>query len=238
MIIGGKTDVGKKRSNNQDTLKTALKNGVALAVVCDGMGGANGGSVASDIAARTVLDTFDELIEQSSDYTTILLTAVARANDRVYTRSREDESLSGMGTTIVACIIDDRKIYAVNVGDSRLYMINNYNLRQVTKDHSYVQTLLDKGKITKEQSINHPSRNIITRAIGIDSEVDIDLYELPHEHKSLLLCSDGLYNYASEKRIVGIIENDRNLDVILDDLIDEANEGGGDDNISVIVVKV
>lgn len=236
MVYCGKSDIGKKRRVNEDSFYTGVINNVLLCVVSDGMGGANGGSVASSLAVRGVVSTFEELSAASQDYSCILMTAVARANDAIYSMSREDEALSGMGTTIVACVVTKEDVLAVNVGDSRLYIAGRSGMRQVTKDHSLLQTLLDSGRLSPSEVDSYPNKNIITRALGIDIEVDADFFEQKHEGRQILMCSDGLYNFLKNDKIHEIIMSNE-PDKALELLIDQANEAGGGDNITAVLIK-
>lgn len=262
MRFCGKTDVGKKRETNQDNFyaeEIKFPNGktLILAVVCDGMGGVSGGSVASEkaleIFVKVFLQTFnedgqsakahadDEDMKIADDKTENIMycmkNAVYMANMALYELSQKDISLAGMGTTLVGCAIYDGYLYAVNVGDSRLYVIDNDAIIQLTSDHSFVQSLIDKGHITAEEAKNHPNKNVIMRAIGIEREVSPDTFKLLLENKSFLLCSDGLSNNVSESELKRIIMANNSPEQICEELISAANDNGGPDNITALVIK-
>ncbi|MBE6637382.1 MAG: serine/threonine-protein phosphatase, partial [Ruminococcaceae bacterium] len=210
MNFCGKTDVGKRRANNQDSYSISrLPDGVMLLTVCDGMGGANGGNIASDIACRV----FGEEIASrwGSDGATseeLLRHAVSQANRAVYEASIADEALKGMGTTLVSALVfPDGSVTALNIGDSRLYLIENGELRQISRDHSYVQYLVDMGQITIEEAKKATIRNIIIRSVGNEAEANPDVFALNTEPGShLLLCTDGLTNLVSGEEILATIQ--------------------------------
>jgi len=239
--IVGKTDTGKKRSAkvNEDSFFAAKINDICLAVVCDGMGGAKGGNIASSLAVDSFVETVTELLSGPSNYRDILFVAVAKANDKVFMSAKEDKSLTGMGTTMVACIFDGEEYYAVNIGDSRMYVINdkNYSITQITKDHSLVQELIDSGALTKEQAEKSPNKNIITRVLGVDAAIEGDFYRGKYESGIFLLCSDGLYNYVAESDIISYISQYDNIEHCADELILKANKNGGGDNITAVIIK-
>lgn len=239
MDIKGATNVGLKRKTNQDYFFAEKVGDVYLSVVCDGMGGANGGNIASENSVKIFVSTFEELLGISSDYKIILLAAVTKANDDIYTLSRTDPDLKGMGTTMVACVLHEDRYYIVNVGDSRLYFIdkNKLTLRQVTKDHSLVQEMLESGKLTPKEAEDYPKKNIITRAIGIDETVVADISEGTYNGELILLCSDGLYNFITKEDIVKIVTSYEDINVCIDELVRTANENGGGDNITAVVMR-
>ena len=241
MPIAGKTDTGKQRKMNEDTFFAEKINSVYLALVCDGMGGAKGGNVASATAVRDCAETFRRASAYSKDYEAILMSAVASANDAVFLKAVARPELRGMGTTIAAFAFDteSREYYAANVGDSRLYLIDdkNFKLTQITKDHSYVQKLVDDGFMTKEEAENSPQKNIIMRVLGIDEEVEIDFFTGRYESGIFLLCSDWLSNYVQEDDIIKYVAQYDDLDHCVSELIAKANENGGGDNITAVIVK-
>ena len=239
--IAGRTHTGKKRSAkiNEDSFLAEQTNGVFLAVVCDGMGGANGGNVASSLAAKSFAETVTELLPDSADYREILFACVGKANDAIFKTAQNDQNLTGMGTTVVACIFDGGEYYAVNVGDSRMYMIDGKtcSVSQITKDHSLVQELVENGTMTKAQAEKSPNKNILTRVLGVDDIVDVDFYRGKYESGTILLCSDGLYNYVEESDIAKYISQYGDIEHCADELIIKANENGGGDNITVVMIK-
>ena len=240
MIIMGKTDTGKKRTLNEDSFFAETLQGVQLAIVCDGVGGANGGEVASATAVTVFIETFNELMQLSVNYKDILIAAVSRANDAIYSYAQDSAGLNGMGTTIVACVFDGDEYHIINVGDSRLYLIDEMSsggIRQITKDHSYVQKLLENGTLTKKQAEVHPNKNVITSALGLDALVEVNFYQEKYTSGIILLCSDGLYNYVDESDIQKYVSQYDNVDHCLNELVAKANENGGGDNITVIIMK-
>jgi len=240
--IIGKTDTGKKRSINEDSFYAGKINDIYLAVVCDGVGGAKGGNMASSLAVKTFAGTVNDSLSDSSNnnnYKDILFAAVAKANDMVFSAAANDKDLDGMCTTMVACIFDGKEYYAVNVGDSRMYIIDdkNYTISQITKDHSLVQELVDSGAMTKEQAERSPNKNIITRVLGVDDTVEVDFFRNIYKSGIMLLCSDGLFNYIDEADITKYISQYDDIENCVSELIAKANENGGGDNITAIIIK-
>jgi len=240
-IITGKTNTGKKRSAkvNEDSFYAGKIKDIYLAVVCDGVGGAKGGNIASSSAVKSFVHAVTKNSKNSKNYRDILFVAAAKANERVFYLAKEDEELSGMGTTMVACIFTGSEYYAINIGDSRMYLIDDKacSMSQITKDHSLVQELVDSGAMTKEQAAKSPHRNIITRVLGSDDEVKADFYENKYESGILLLCSDGLYDYVDESDIAKYISQYDDIGHCIDELITKANENGGGDNITAVIIK-
>ncbi len=244
MFISGKSDVGKRRVNNQDCFNvTPLPDGAFLCTVCDGMGGANGGNIASEIACRVYTDFVKEGYTSSgADDAALMKTAVAHANTAVYEAAQTDPALKGMGTTLVSALVRENGIATViNVGDSRLYSLSTGQIRQITRDHSYVQYLVDMGQITVNEAKSASIRNIIIRSIGNEPKTNPDIFHLDHETDGyLLLCTDGLTNCVPNDVIAENIkaESGEELDACAQRLIELANEGGGSDNITVLLVKL
>ena len=240
-IITGKTHTGKKRSAkiNEDNFYAGKIKDIYLAVVCDGMGGAKGGNIASSLAVESFTETVAEFLEVSSNYRDILFAAVAKANEKVFSAAKEDGDLIGMGTTIVACIFDGKEYNAINIGDSRMYHVDDKKcvINQITKDHSLVQELVDSGAMTKEQAEKSPNKNILTRVLGTDDTVDVDFYKGKYKSGIMLLCSDGLYNYAEESDIAKYVAQYDDVEHCLNELISKANENGGGDNITAVIIK-
>lgn len=240
MKLFGKTDTGAVRDNNQDSFRIVTKEKYSLCVVCDGMGGAAGGSTASNTACDTFTEkVFEDICAGASPatFTDVLSDAVNYANNKIYSLAKERHNLSGMGTTLCALLTDGEKTWGVSVGDSRIYMLKNNSLIQMSHDHSYVQILVDSGAITKEESRTHPQKNIITRAVGTNSEVECDSYVTDAGADGYLICSDGLTNYVTDDEIKKVFyEHSGNPEKLADILIDMANTAGGGDNITVIVI--
>ena len=242
MFFYGTTDIGKKRVVNQDNFKIKeYSEDVTLAVVCDGMGGARGGGVASSLAISAFMDHLDGNAAVFTDGHTaanadetiseLLREAVVHANDAVFSAASSSPELTGMGTTLVCTLITPCKIYCVNVGDSRMYHGSYNSIEQVTRDHSYVQYLVDIGRITPKKAKKSSHRNIITRAVGTESSVEADLYTL---------CSDGLSNMVEMREITAALKNiDRSGDSLkraAERIVSLANEHGGTDNITVVLL--
>ena len=241
MQIASKTDIGKLRESNQDFVKVHIfDDGTAFLLVCDGMGGAAAGNVASEIAANTI---FDYILKKyttalnSHELKTIMTSAINRANLDVFDLAQSNEQYYGMGTTVVATIIKDGYAYTVHAGDSRAYVAYSDKIEQITLDHSIVQQLLASGLITEDESKTHPKRNVITRALGIQECLELD-YNTTKLNKgfSFLLCTDGLTNMVDDKSICQILANE-DLSEACDELIKRANENGGSDNITVALAK-
>lgn len=241
MISYGKTDTGKLRAKNEDSFKISEGDDFVSAVVCDGMGGVHGGAVASELAICVYTDVLFKEIGKSGGLLNgqtiraAMLAAVKAANAAVFERAAEDAALSGMGTTLVACFVWQGLAFVVNVGDSRLYALAHGRTEQVTKDHSYVQFLLDSGRITEGEAATHPNRNVITRALGIAESVEADYFTVK-EFDGLLLCSDGLINYTTDEGRASVLTADTSVKSKVHALIKAANAGGGGDNITVILL--
>ena len=234
-----RTDIGNTRKLNQDYIYTTqdkIGNLTNLFIVADGMGG----HAAGDYASRTAVETIVKYIENSFEKNSLkLLTkAVETANNEVYTEDLLNRRLEGMGTTIVAATFVGRYLQAINVGDSRLYIIRDKEIRQVSVDHSLVEEMIKSGGIAREQARNHPDKNIITRAVGVKSTVEPDTYtEELKNGDYVLLCSDGLTNMVPDEEIAEIIVKEEKVDEAVKKLIEKANENGGRDNISAMLVK-
>ena len=250
MKYAGKTDIGLKRRNNQDSYAILARNDCICAVVCDGMGGAKGGNVASNLAVKTFVTTVKKAIDRNKDGSlnedeikTLLEDALYNANEEVYNRSVGDEELEGMGTTLAAVIVSPAGCFAINIGDSRIYLQKDGELKQISKDHSFVQYLVDKGEITREQAADHPDKNIILRAVGVNETATGDIFKIG-DYDWILICSDGLTNHVSNDAITKIIAENtysngrkRSLKAKIDELIDKANANGGGDNITAVLLE-
>ncbi len=239
MRIFTKTDIGKMRSINQDSIfAKVLSDGSAFAVVCDGMGGASTGDIASktavDIISQYFLNSYSHNMS-SDDIVKLLNNAIASANGEIYSLSQQNEQLKGMGTTVVAAVVKEQKAVICNIGDSRAYLIGD-DVNQITRDHSVVQTLVEIGKLSPDEARVHPEKNIITRALGVEDTVLTDSYCININVDDLiLLCTDGLTNFVDSKDILDIVKNNV-LDNITDQLINQANSNGGKDNITAAIV--
>ena len=231
------TDIGRKRKLNQDFVYSSdetvgnLKN---VYMVADGMGGHQAGDYASKCTVETMVREIKGCFEQSP--IRILSRAIRIANDQVRRKAREDESLYGMGTTVVAATVLGKYLQVANVGDSRLYIINE-EVRQITRDHSLVEEMVRMGGLDREAARNHPDKNIITRAIGARDTIEIDFFH--EELKSgdlILMCSDGLTNMLEDEEIGRILKTPGTIEERAERLIDAANQNGGRDNIAVILI--
>lgn len=231
------TDIGRKRKLNQDFVYSSdepvgnLKN---VYIVADGMGGHQAGDYASKCTVETMVREIRGCFEQSP--IRILSRAIRIANDQVRRKAREDESLYGMGTTVVAATVLGKYLQVANVGDSRLYIINE-EVRQITRDHSLVEEMVRMGGLDREAARNHPDKNIITRAIGARDTIEIDFFH--EELKSgdlVLMCSDGLTNMLEDEEIGRILKTPGTIEERAERLIDAANQNGGRDNIAVILI--
>lgn len=239
-LVGG-THVGMVRAKNEDTYRCGkLSDGTSWALVCDGMGGVHGGQLASSIAADMVSEKIKKCYNPSmpvSSLENLLLSAITTANVIVYDRGDVDVSLKGMGTTIVVAIVKDNEACIAHVGDSRIYFTDGSKIEQITRDHSLVQEMYENGKITFEEMETHPQKNIITRAMGVGEEVEIDFdYVCVNENEALILCSDGLSGLVSNEKLLQIYKNN-NFEELAEKYIEEANNAGGRDNITVVVMK-
>lgn len=236
------TDIGMMRKMNQDYV-FASENAVGsfpnLFIVADGMGGHKAG----DYASRICVETVKESIENSRLRTTVgvLEEAIAAANKRIYTAAEGNSELEGMGTTLVAAVVAENNIlYVANIGDSRLYVVNDEEIRQITEDHSLVAEMVKNGEIKQSEARLHPNKNIITRAIGTAKEVTADYFEVHLKEKDeILICSDGLCNMLEDAEMKYIINSySPDMEKAAEELVKKANENGGKDNISIVLVKI
>lgn len=239
MRSNGKTDTGCKRNSNQDSIFFCdkpigpLPN---LYIVADGMGGHRAG----DMASKMAIDISVDFIKKSTleNPIAIMKRAMIFANNEIYKTANNDPDLNGMGTTMVAAVVLDDKLYVANVGDSRLYVVGN-DIKQITMDHSLVEELIRNGELERKKGRNHPEKNIITKAMGSKDEVMPDFFEIDfNPDDKILLCSDGLSNMVEDDEIRDIIVDNTNLEKTAEALIDRANYYGGSDNISVVVVSM
>lgn len=244
MKFYGKTDIGKIRKENQDRFGFKELDGMTVLAVCDGMGGATGGSLAAEIALDTFLSYCEKELTRGLEDTqirSILSLAVCEANSAVIRKSSEDSSLAGMGTTLVAALVPENSdyIFIINVGDSRAYMVYPDKLEQVSHDHSYVQLLIDMGEITPEEAETHPKKNVITRAIGTSETTRGDIDKIDIKKPSyLLLCTDGLTGMVNERDIKLQIDKEVSLEESVDSLIDMALDNGGEDNVTILISEL
>ncbi len=233
-----KTDIGAKRQTNQDYVFCSMQPVGSLPnlfIVADGMGGHKAG----DLASRYTVEEFLEVVRNSraDNPITIIEEAVTKANLLLIQKSKESIDYEGMGTTLVVATIIGKSIFIANVGDSRLYLINN-EIQQITRDHSLVEEMISLGEIDRKKARTHEKKNIITRAIGVDSEVVADFFEIDYQTGDIILmCSDGLSNMIDDDEIKLIVNQGNDLSEISNKLIEVANKNGGRDNISVVLVE-
>ena len=242
MKLAGKTDVGRVRQDNQDDYRAGkLPGDAAWLLVCDGMGGARGGREASQSACNIIERCFQEQYTSKclpGEEETFLKKTLLSANRFVFQKAMQDESLAGMGTTAVCALVRSGRIFLCHAGDSRAYLYRDGKLTQLTHDHSYVQELVDCGTITEEEAEHHPQKNIITRALGVDYRLEPEVTSVQLQAKDLLLlCSDGLTNMVPVEQMEQLLAQSPFYD-LPDRLVDAANENGGSDNITALLLAV
>ena len=227
------TDIGKTRAVNQDYIYTSVDRVGCLPnlfIVADGMGGHKAG----DTASRFTVETIKTLIEQSQEKD-----AISVINSLLLQKASESEDYYGMGTTLVIATIYDNVLRVANVGDSRLYVIDDNDITQITRDHSLVEEMVLAGQLSKSEARTHARKNVITRAIGGEEQVEPEMFSIDlKENSKILMCSDGLTNMLEDAEILSIVRNNANIEDAARLLIDRANENGGKDNISVIIVEL
>ena len=239
MLNFAKTDVGKVRKMNQDYYY--VSNDGTLNILADGMGGYSGGEVASKLAVESTVDFLNKHFNKYNEYQKeevleILKNAIEYANKVVYQKSQEISELEQMGTTLEICLIYKNRVFIAHIGDSRVYRIRKGIFRRITKDHSYVQTLIEDGTITKEEAEHHPEKNMLMKALGCEENVEADVMVKGFlKNDIILICSDGLTNMVPEEDIQQIIEED--IEHASERLINKAKENGGLDNITLIIIK-
>lgn len=240
----GVTDRGKVRAENQDTyiIENCDKRKCIIAAICDGMGGAKAGDLASQLSCKEfVSNIYETLVSPNAVVSReeLLKDSCAEANGVVYEYSRFDADYNGMGTTLVGGIITKHKAFLVNVGDSRAYCIGTDGIRQISRDHSYVQELVAMGAITPEEALHHPKKNVITRALGVENSVEADYFELElHKGECLLLCTDGLSNMVSDDEIATAYRAYPDPESMCRYLLDLVLERGAKDNVTIVAIKI
>lgn len=234
----GETDIGQVRKTNQDSIfcsHEAIGNLPNLYIVADGMGGHKAG----DYASKFTIQKFVEIVKEATAKTIpgILQEAIESVNETLLVKASSSDEYEGMGTTCVAAVIDDNVLYVMNIGDSRLYVTSNDQIDQVSMDHSLVGEMIRSGVLTKEEAKQHPDRNIITRAVGVEHVVVPDFFEYDlKQGQYILLCSDGLSNMLDDEEILSIISSENDIDQKVHSLIDMANKKGGSDNITALLI--
>ncbi|MDP4115258.1 MAG: Stp1/IreP family PP2C-type Ser/Thr phosphatase [Bacteroidota bacterium] len=236
--IGNRSDVGRVRKANEDYFGTFKGDFGTLVVVCDGMGGHKGGSVASRVAVEVIKSHFESLGTEF-DPKEELKNALIKANATILQKAAEDSELTGMGSTAVLLLIQEEVCYYAHVGDSRIYHIRSKEIKQITKDHSLVQQMVDAGMITEDAAKNHPKKNVITRALGSEGNSEPEVSEeLPLcKNDKFLLCSDGLTGFVEDNEILKVAEK-YPPQAACEKLVDMANERGGKDNITVQIARI
>lgn len=242
--IGFLSDAGKKRPIDEDSILTLEFNTVFesnmnrqnLLVLADGMGGHSKGEIASKIATNAIAEKMTSQIILGNDYAVGIKQAIMEANKQILEYTIKNPDTEGMGTTVVCALVDKNNVYLASVGDSRAYVISDEEIRQVTKDQSRVQELIDAGQIKAEEAVSHPQKNVITLAVGIYSDIEVDTMKLTlADDEFLLLCCDGLTNEVNDDDIKQIVTELKEPQSACKKLVDLANDHGGKDNISVII---
>ena len=243
MELWGITDSGKVRQQNQDVFKTLYDEdrGIAVLVVCDGMGGARAGNVASALAADTFMHHIGKYIENIGDLADIAVKmseAVMAANREVYDKSVHDDEFAGMGTTLTAAITTDEGEVVVNIGDSRVYHVTGSGIKQITRDHSIVEDMIARGDITRAEARRHPSKHLITRALGTSREERPDVFSLRmNDGDYLLLCSDGLSNVVMDSEMLFELQRGGSVRECCEHLVEIVLSRGAPDNVTAVIFR-
>ncbi|AYF44481.1 MULTISPECIES: Stp1/IreP family PP2C-type Ser/Thr phosphatase [Halobacteriovorax] len=247
-ICAGVSDIGRKRETNQDSIY--ISNNTKLYIVADGMGGHSGGELASTMAIKYLAEKVKDKInsQPQEELGQVLQESVLYANNKIKAYADSEPALKGMGTTVVSLLFDDESAKIANVGDSRAYVISNGQIFQLTKDHSVIQEKINYGIYTRDQAAKDPNKNYLSRTVGFEEDIEVDIYDYrPQKGDIFLLCSDGLHGKLSDEDILFIIKDmiDNTDDVThqklhdcVQTLIRQANEHGGQDNISIILTVV
>lgn len=240
MEIGFRTDTGKVRKNNEDSFYVSKDNNIYI--IADGIGGNNAGEIASKLAVDTVGDYIINMAKEIKDneeneIKRFLSDCLYNANNKLLHKSNSNKEYFGMGTTITVLYILSRA-YIAHLGDSRAYIMDKSSIKQLTQDHTLVAELYKNGTITIDEARNHPKKNIITRALGMDNMIKADTYSIEfNENEIIILCTDGVYNYIDDKEMLDIFNNNNNLQDSCDYIVSLVNNRGGNDNITIIAVK-
>lgn len=244
MNVGAVSDIGLRRDNNQDSMFASLDENFPLFIVADGMGGHKAGDVASSMAVKGIIkDLQENNLDLNNEYMIKkrIREAIVDVNDKIYLKSLEIPEYVGMGTTITLAFVKGDRIYIGHVGDSRAYLVRENKLTQITEDHSLVNELIKCGTITPQEAINHPQKNMITRAAGTSSKIEMDYFILKYQiNDILILCSDGLTNMIDEATILSEISKNqgKGMNELCKRLVDIAKDNGGRDNITVICINL
>lgn len=242
--VGAFTHMGMLRQKNEDSfyIPRDIEEQIPLFVIADGMGGCNAGEIASKEAIDSVVSFINENYhncpKDRKSILKLLTDSIMHANDLVFKKSLSEEILNGMGTTLIVVLVHNNKLYIGHIGDSRVYAVKNNRILQLTRDHSYVEQLVERGIITREQASAHPRKNYITRAIGCEDNVEVDLSVRKFfDDEIFILCTDGLTNMISDEKIMEVVLENEFPQAAVEELIKSANSAGGLDNITVIVLK-
>ncbi len=242
MHVGISTDIGKLREVNQDSYYVSEKEDIPVFIIADGMGGHRAGEVASKMAIDVMKERFfksNKSINEEREVVLLVKKAIETANLKIYESSQKNKEYLGMGTTITMTYILGDKIVVGHIGDSRAYLLREGKFSQLTEDHSLVAQLLKNGSISEAEAQSHPQKNVITRAVGTDEEIDIDIVvEKIYKEDIVLLCTDGLTNMVDDSQINEILSTRKDIQTACDDLVELANQNGGYDNITVIAIKI
>lgn len=237
MKAGYLTHVGLRRSSNQDCICYVKKNDALLAIVCDGIGGGLAGDVASKMACMHMKDRFLQMDSQqlaANDISAWIKKGIQEANDLIFVQSKKVPEMDGMGTTITGVMIVGDQHYVFNAGDSRVYTYGK-SLKRLTVDHTFVESLVQNGEISKEEALIHPMRNTLVNAVGIWDQVQVDITKVENQDQGYLICSDGLHGYVEEAKILALL-TEKDVDKACNNLLQAALDAGGYDNISLIVL--
>lgn len=244
LLSSGLTDIGMKRKSNQDSIYLNRKK--KFFVVADGMGGHKGGDIASALAVKHAPEALYKEFETKTPVKEAISNAINFANSEIFKTSENEPTLEGMGTTVVSLYFSGSSVYIGNVGDSRAYLVNNKKLYQMTKDHSVIQDLLSSGIYTRDAAAKDPRKNFISRTVGFEGNVEVDLFTYDVSRNDILfICSDGLHGKVSDEDITFLINKyipdpakatQESLDLAVKSMIQQANDNGGNDNISLIIV--
>lgn len=237
MRLGECTDIGRMRDTNEDSYFSYLNENLVGGMVADGMGGHNAGEVASKMTTMLIKDSIIQKFDPRLTYTEcgeMIRRAFIDANAEIYEYARHHKEAEGMGTTASLGFVYKNKLITAHVGDSRVYTVTPERIEQITTDHSYVQELLRLGTITEEDAKNHPQKNIITRAIGTDQTIKVDINIRDYSGETVFICSDGLSNLVSDEQIFEVINQNEDLQMAMVRLVELANKKGGNDNITCL----
>ena len=242
MLVGAVTDIGVVRTANQDSMFISNDPSLRLFIVADGMGGHKAGELASKLAVESIVGYFSSVspkITSEVKAQGAVVDSIAMANEEIFNKSTKDSECTGMGTTLTMCYAYKSKLILGHVGDSRAYILRDGGIAQLTEDHSLVNQLIRGGKITRQEAINHPQRNVITRAVGTSEDIEVDTLILkPLKNDVIILCSDGLTNMVGDIELLSIFSDREDLQSACRMAVELAKTNGGTDNITVIAIRI